>query len=245
MNVSPTSFPEIADIETSSEGYASRFSGAVGIWMLEVQSCAVLELLKGGPIRSVLELGGGHAQLAKPLLAQGYELTVAASSEECQARLEAVLHEPRFNFKVANLVQLPFADRSYDAVVSVRFISHCEQWQKLVSEMCRVARSAVLIDYPRKSGFNLLYAPLFALKHRAEGNTREYRSFSTTELDLEFGKSGFVRSGSIGQFVLPMVFHRVLKHASVSGFLERLLRSLGLSKFFGTPVLVRYVRTPS
>ena len=51
---------EKADIETSSEDYAKRFSGEVGKYFLDVQAKITLDLLKDLPNSSVLDVGGGH-----------------------------------------------------------------------------------------------------------------------------------------------------------------------------------------
>ena len=58
--MSAADFPETADIETSSEDYASRFAGGVGRYFLDEQTRITLELL--GDVRgsSVLDVGGAH-----------------------------------------------------------------------------------------------------------------------------------------------------------------------------------------
>lgn len=64
-------FPETADIETASEDYATRFSGAVGEYFLELQLKIVLQFLEQYSATSLLDVGGGHAQLAVPLVEKG------------------------------------------------------------------------------------------------------------------------------------------------------------------------------
>ena len=59
-------FPETADVETSSEDYARRFSGRVGEYFLEVQARAALDLLVPWPGARVLDVGGGHGTLGIP-----------------------------------------------------------------------------------------------------------------------------------------------------------------------------------
>ncbi len=60
-------FPETADIETSSDGYANRFGGKTGAWMLAVQERVTKQLLRDVPASAtVLDVGGGHGQLAIP-----------------------------------------------------------------------------------------------------------------------------------------------------------------------------------
>ena len=55
---------ETADIETSSDGYAARFAGPVGEWMLEIQETITVALLPKTPSATILDVGGGHGQLA-------------------------------------------------------------------------------------------------------------------------------------------------------------------------------------
>ncbi len=71
---------EDADVETSSEAYARRFSGAVGGWFLAVQADATLDLLRPFPRARIVDVGGGHGQLAAPLAEAGHDVTVVGST---------------------------------------------------------------------------------------------------------------------------------------------------------------------
>ena len=53
-------YSQKADIETSSEDYARRFSGKVGEYFLTVQSEITLQLLEQWEKAKVLDVGGGH-----------------------------------------------------------------------------------------------------------------------------------------------------------------------------------------
>ena len=70
---------------------------------------------------------------------------------------------------LGRLYKLPVADRSFDLVIAVRLISHVPEWRRLIAELCRVARQAVVIDYPSKSGLNALTPLLFGMKKSVEG----------------------------------------------------------------------------
>lgn len=59
MNLT-SEYLETADIETSSEDYASRFAGAVGAWLLKTQEDATLRMLLPYPGATVLDVGGGQ-----------------------------------------------------------------------------------------------------------------------------------------------------------------------------------------
>jgi 2-polyprenyl-3-methyl-5-hydroxy-6-metoxy-1,4-benzoquinol methylase len=236
---------ETADLETASEGYARRFAGPVGEHFLAVQARATLALLAPLAGGSVLDVGGGHAQLAVPLVAAGFRVTVAGSSEGCRARLDRLLPHGAFDFRAADLLALPFPDRSFDAVLAFRLLPHVESWRELLAELCRVARQAVIVDYPDRRSWNLFAGALFGAKRRVEGNTRPYRCFTRREVIATLACSGFGRPVLSPQFFLPMVVHRALGRAGLSRALERVSGALGLTRAFGSPIVLRAVRLTS
>jgi SAM-dependent methyltransferase len=233
----------LPDVETSSDDYAGRFAGEVGQWFLDVQSAAVLDLLSPWKGARVLEVGGGHAQLAPPLIERGYEVTVAASEESCRARLDRALPAGSFGFRACDLLALPFPDRSFDVAVSIRLLTHLDRWREQTAELCRVADKAVIVDFPDSRSFNRLYDLLFAWKKAMEGNTRTYRIFKPGEIASEAARHGFSRPVERRQFFLPMVVHRALKNVKVSRLGESASAALGLTRWLGSPVLLRMERT--
>lgn len=234
---------ETPDVETSSAGYAARFQGEVGRYLLGVQERGVLELMLGEGLpttgRSVLDVGGGHAQLAPPLAREGFDVTVLGSDDRCAARLPA---GGAVRFASGDLLDQPFGDGSFDAVVSVRLISHMTDWEGLVAELCRVARRTVVIDYPTLASLNALSALAFPLKRAIERNTRTYRSFSPGELHAAFAQHGFRPVRAIRQFVVPMGLHRLLGGSGLARGVEEGLRRAGVTRLLGNPVLLRLDR---
>lgn len=230
---------ETPDIETSSADYASRFAGKAGAHLLSVQAAALASVLNDCAPGTALDVGGGHGQLVDPLRAMGWAVTVLGSDPACERNLRELHGKRDCNFVRGDLLALPFADRSFDLVVSVRLVSHVEAWEKLLAQMCRVARKWVVIDYPSTAGLNALTPLLFGLKKGFEGNTRTYRSFSRREIDGAFSSHGF-RFGSVRkQFFMPMVAHRALKSAAPLRFAEAVSRGLGLTALGGSPVMLR------
>ncbi|MCP1675789.1 ubiquinone/menaquinone biosynthesis C-methylase UbiE [Natronocella acetinitrilica] len=227
------------DVETASEGYASRFQGSAGQYLLRAQERALLSLLPHGSPLTVLDVGGGHGQTASVLAREGHAVTVLGSTPEAFHRLRALGLQHRCRLATGDLLSTPFADASFDVVVSVRLISHMEDWQRLIAEMCRVARGAVIIDYPRTVGVNALTPVLFGVKQRFEGNTRNYRSFSDEQIAEAFDRNGHHVAARVGQFVLPMVVHRFTGAGPVSRGLESLAARVGLRDRFGSPVMIR------
>ncbi len=230
---------ETPDVASSTEDYARRFSGGVGAYFLEVQASRVLQMLKPWPGASVLDVGGGHAQLVGPLSRHGYQVTVLGSDASCRQRLEPLLETDSFEFQTGALLDMPFETNAFDVVVAVRMLPHLEDWPRFVSEMCRVARRAVVVDYPDKRSFNALSDMMFGAKKALEGNTRPYRCFRRRELLGEFDRGRFGSPLFRPQFFLPMVVHRTMRLPPVSKALETLARSAGLTRLFGSPVILR------
>lgn len=235
-------FPETADIETASEDYAARFAGPSGAWMLQVQEKIVLDLLVSLKAGEVLDVGGGHGQLAFPLCREGFRVTVVASAEACRQRIAALVDSGQCRFTVGNLIELPFPDRSFDVVLCFRLATHCDHWPQLIRELCRVARRAVILDYPTSQSLNRLAPQLFRAKKMLEGNTRIFRLFRHEKISAEFRAHGFRIGRRTGQFFLPMVLHRMLKCQPLSAGAEALFSRLGLTRRWGSPVIAEMIR---
>lgn len=230
---------ETADIETASDDYATRFSGPVGEYFLEVQARLTLNLLSDLPHASVLDVGGGHAQLTMPLVKNGYQVTVTGSADSCRARLDKFCEQGSFAYKTCDCLNLPFEDNQFDVVMAFRLLPHVAQWQGLIKEMCRVASRAVIFDYPDKRSANILYDILFDLKKNMEGNTRSYTLFSRKEIAAELALNHFAAPVFRPEFFVPMVIHRKLKNPTISRSLEAVSRLTGLTALFGSPIILR------
>ncbi|MBI3987794.1 MAG: class I SAM-dependent methyltransferase [Lentisphaerae bacterium] len=230
-------YPETADIETSSDEYAGRFAGPTGEWMLKVQETLTLELLEKVPAKTILDVGGGHGQLAYPCCARGYDVTVLGSAECCRKRIAPLVDSGQCRFVVGNVIELPFPDRSFDAVIAFRMLTHCVQWPRLVAELCRVAKHAVVADYPTNQSLNVIAPLFFKAKLKMEGNTRAWELFRHREMLAEFARNGYRLQASRAQFFFPMVLHRMLKNRYLSTLAEGLSRGLGLTRLWGSPVI--------
>lgn len=229
---------EDADIHSASDEYRARFSGAVGEWFLKVQTDIVLTALSNHPGATVLEVGGGHGQLALPLADAGFVVTVLGSDDSALTQVREAAASGRLKTAIGNLVALPFPDRSFDIVISFRLLPHCQQWEKLIAELCRVSRKMVVVDYPTSRSLNSLTPMLFGLKKSAEGNTRPYRLFTHGELEAAVRRAGFMVTQRSPQFFWPMVIHRLVKLAGFSKNIEALARALSLTRTYGSPVIL-------
>lgn len=237
---------EQADVETSSEAYARRFSGPVGGFFLAVQAEATLDLLRVNPRSSpslrIVDVGGGHGQLAGTLADAGHDVTVVGSTEACRGRVQSLVNEGRARWLTADLLRLPFEARSFDVALAFRLLPHVARWRELVAELCRVAAGAVIVDYPSRRSVNAISGSLFAAKKRVEGDTRPFAVFADGEVDAAFAANGFVVLERRRQFTVPMALHRAVGAAGLSRGLEQAARAAGLTARFGSPVIAEAFR---
>jgi SAM-dependent methyltransferase len=241
MSLAPAPAREDADVESSSELYARRFSGPVGRWFLELQARLTLESLSGlPPGATVLDVGGGHAQLAPPLVEAGYRVTVVGSDASCGERLASLTAAGRCRFDVADLLALPYEDRAFDAVISYRMLAHSIDWRRLVRELCRVARQRVVVDYPARRSVNVASEALFKVKNSVErGTTRPFALYGRREMASAFEAAGFVVTRERPQFFLPMALYRLAGSAGLARAAEGVARAVGLTGLLGSPVIAR------
>ncbi len=230
---------ETADIETASADYACRFKGAAGEFFLNRQTKLVLELLQDFPRAKVLDVGGGHAQIAEPLVSEGFDVTVTGSDDSCRTLLDQRIDTGNFTYHTCDLLNLPFEDRSFSVVLAFRLLPHLQRWQRALAELCRVADKAVILDYPDRRSTNIFYSQFFGMKKRIEGNTRPFTLFTRKQISEELARNGFTRTDFHPEFFLPMVIHRTLQNWKVSFWMESLCRKSGLTAKLGSPIIFR------
>jgi 2-polyprenyl-3-methyl-5-hydroxy-6-metoxy-1,4-benzoquinol methylase len=230
---------EDADVETSSDAYAGRFAGAVGAYFLEVQAEATLDLLRPWPGARVLDVGGGHGQVTGPLVDAGYQVTVLGSAPRCESRVKRWTRDGKAGFAAGDLLSPPFPERSFDVVLSYRLLPHVRRWPELVAGLARLARVAVVVDYPTTRSVNALSRWTFGLKKGVEGDTRPFRVFRDHEIEEAFAEQGLAPTGRQPQFLFPMALHRATGSATLARAIEGAGGALGLRRAFGSPVILR------
>jgi len=231
-----------ADVESSSAAYARRFAGPVGRWFLDVQARTMLELLAPRPGTSVLDVGGGHAQLTGPLVEAGCDVTVYASAESAGERVQEWVRAGRVQFRWGSLLRAPWPDASFDAALAFRLLPHVERWRELLAELCRLARRVVIVDYPTSRSVNAVSGALFGVKKGIEGDTRPFRVFRDAEIEDTLAAASFRTTDRRPQFLLPMALHRGLRLAPLSRAFEAAARAAGMTRAWGSPVILRAER---
>ena len=234
---------ESPDIESSSFSYANRFAGEVGDYFLKTQLDAVSGYAGLVENTTVLDVGGGHAQLTPYFVSEGADVTVLGSDEKGRIQLDSLLDSKSYRYVAGNLLNLPFEDNSFDTVIAIRLLPHLVNWQAFTHELCRVAKTSVIVDYPDKRSFNYFADYLFSAKKAIEKDTRTYQCFSAKQIESSFAEVGYISAGAFRQFALPMALHRAVGRRSFSIAAESFAQKTRLRQAFGSPVIQKFLVT--
>ncbi len=227
------------DVDSATERYASRFAGPIGEWMLDIQEAALSQLLDLPPGSTILDVGGGHAQLTPLLLRRGYVVTIHGSCPSAQGRAAHFIEQQDCSWSEGPLDRLPYPDRFFDGVISFRILPHVDDWRALLAELCRVARAHVIIDYPSSRSVNAISGALYGAKKGIEQTTRPFTVFRDHDIRSILREGGCLTHEEVRQYLFPMAAHRALGSPTLSRTIEGTMRALGLTRVLGSPVIVR------
>lgn len=217
-----------------------RYGSSLGAYLREIEAGAFLEMLS--PRGKVLDVGTGTGKLFSALLGTGRDVAGMDSSASMMALL-ARRQGPQGSGRllVADGLDIPFSEGSFEGVVSSRVLMHLMNWRRGVAELCRVARREVILDFPPLSGFTALM-PVFHALRAFLGNGRPYKVFSLSSVTREFRRHGFQVVEVRRLFFLPIALHRAMDSPRVSRRIEGLLAKVGLTRAFGGPVVIKAIR---
>ena len=241
------SYAAYADPAMAAGFDAARFGGPIGQLLLEEQERVLFQFLGNVAHRRILDLGTGTGRAAIALARRGATVTgIDASSEMLAvARRRAVEAGIAVEFAEGDAQALAFPDSAFDAAVCFRLLMHVPDWRRALRELCRVAGSRIVFDYPSATST----AALQALWRRAAAslgsNVEAYRVFTRREVARELAQHGFRIAESHRQFVLPIALHKRLGSARLTRTIEGALSGVGLLWLAGSPVTVAAERCAS
>ncbi|MGY5884194.1 class I SAM-dependent methyltransferase [Modestobacter lacusdianchii] len=118
------------------------------------------------PRGTVLELGGGSGAMAAATIQRYPDCTVTVTDIDpvmVAATQRRFADKPRVTARQADAIALPFADRSFDVVVSYLMLHHVIEWQRALAEVSRVLKPGGSFV-----GYDVVATPLTEWVHWAD-----------------------------------------------------------------------------
>lgn len=215
-----------------------RFGGPVGEWLLETQAALLSSALAPRPGRRIVDVGTGTGRAALALVRAGAHVTGVDASAEMLKVASTRLREAKARAALcrADAHLLPFADRAFDAAVSLRVLMHTPDWRQCVAELCRVARWRVVVDFPAASSVAALESLARRAAAAAGRPVEAYRVMREGAVADALARHGFRVVAVERQCVLPIALHKRWNRLAASLRIERALASVGLRRLAGSPV---------
>jgi SAM-dependent methyltransferase len=225
----------------------ARFGGPIGRLLLEDQERVLFAFLGDVMDTRVLDLGTGTGRAAIALARRGARVTgVDASSEMLNvARHRSAEERLSIDFLEGDAHALAFPDRAFDAAVCFRLLMHVPDWRLSLRELCRVAGTRLVFDYPSAASSAALQAVWRRAAAALGSKVEAYRVFTRGEIARELERHGFRITLSHRQFVLPIAFHKILGSPRFTRGIEGALAGIGLLWLAGSPVTIAAERCAS
>lgn len=230
----------------ANEYDTDRFGGPFGRYLQEREIDIFFSLLNGHCGR-VLDVGTGTGKLTLPALRQSRPVISIDFSPEMLtvANQHAKTENLILRSAICDAHRLAFHDNAFECVVSSRVLMHLVDWRLALSELCRVSRHAVVLDFPPLTSLAGLDSLFRRCKCAFVPHTRSYKAFFIRSVSREFRKHNYKIVVLRKTFFLPVAFHRWLNSPRLSSAIERVCRSLGLVWVFGAPVTLKAIKRNS
>jgi ubiquinone/menaquinone biosynthesis C-methylase UbiE len=241
------SYSVYADPAMAERFESSRFSGPIGRLIAGTQEAQIAGFLTPLEGRRILDVGTGTGRAAIALAGRGAVVTGVDASEEMLQVAERRAREAgaRVTFARGDAHHLDFADRSFDAVVCLRVLMHTPDWRTSLRELCRVARTRVVLDYPSRRSAASVEAATRHLASWFMPRVEAYRVFGPAAIRRVLADEGFRVVSEHRQFVLPIALHKRVGSEAWTRRCEGLLERAGLNRMFGSPVTIAAERCAS
>jgi SAM-dependent methyltransferase len=232
------SYRVYADPETARTFDQQRFGSVIGEFIKQTQERIVFSTLPDVSGWKVIDVGAGTGRFTIAFTERGAEVTACDASEEMLKVLQSKISVGRIQTKMIDAQDLTFPDHSFDCAVSFRLLMHVIDWKKALSEICRVSRDWIVIDFPANRGFLRLTPVFHGLRKPFVRNLQPYKVLSLAEITDVLRLNNFrIVSRNDGYF-LPIVAHRMMRSPAFSRAVENVFSKLGLTGIFGSPVTI-------
>ncbi|MFZ5875334.1 MAG: class I SAM-dependent methyltransferase [Nitrospirota bacterium] len=159
---------------------------------LAISKALALARRLGGPVQTALDCPTGTGRILPLLSAERLRFVGSDLSVEMMRQIRAKAFDglPALRGLVrCDAERLPYRDSGFDVVLSIRFLFHLptDVRRRIVTEMARVSREWLILDYRHK--YTLKYA-LKRLKWRLGLAREEHRRVSRADIDADFRAAG-------------------------------------------------------
>lgn len=246
-SVNHYSYDAYADPAMAASFDAKRFGGPIGRILFEDQERVLSDFLGDVSGQRILDMATGTGRAAMALARRGAIVTGVDASQQMLsvARARAAEAGLTITFAEGDAHALTFADRTFDVVVCLRMLMHVPDWRKALSELCRVTRHRIVIDYPALGSAAAAQVVWRRAARSLGRNVEAYRVFRYSDIRRELDRHGFRVVSSHKQFVLPIALHKGIGSASVTRALEGVLARAGILRVAGSPVTIAAERCAS
>lgn len=198
-----------------------RYGTCYGQLFRRLHHEALIDLLKPNAPSRALDVAAGTGHVTLLLAKMGFDVTAIDLTEPMLIQAKQKLREQnlRANFFLGNALELPFADRKFQLVISTRFLHlwPYEQQKLLLAEMARVLviGGTLIVDFDNWWHRTLLSLPIF-IYQKLTGRGREvgeyYNRFRQTILMLESAgiRANDIRGVGGYHLFLPAIFSQIL-----------------------------------
>lgn len=238
------SYAHYADAAVAEGFHDLRFGGPIGRYILEREATWMAEAIQPAPGRRILDVATGSGRAAIGFAAAGATVIGLDFSREMLrvGRDRAAASAVRVALGVADAHHLPIATQSVDAAVCLRLLMHVIDWRGCVAELCRVARSRVVVDFPARGSAAAIESAARRAAHRLGRGGEAYRVIAERDMVAAFAAHGFRLARTRRLFVLPIALHKAVGRLGFTKALEGALGSMGLNRLFGSPVMMVFER---
>jgi len=121
--------------------YAWRMAENVGTNQLmnAVETGLIEKFIVGS---EVLDVGIGTGRASLPLLKKGLHITGIDSSQAMLDECKRLADNLPIQLRIGDVCALPFAEKSFDSLISLNVMTHFPHWREVLSEWCRVVKPA-------------------------------------------------------------------------------------------------------
>jgi ubiquinone/menaquinone biosynthesis C-methylase UbiE len=234
------SYSMYADSAMAEAFEGMRFSGPIGRLIATSQEQVIARFLSPVAGRTVLDVGTGTGRAAIALARRGAVVTGVDASAEmlAVAQRTAEAANVSVSFAQEDAHRLTFTDGSFDAVICLRVLMHTPDWRGSLGELCRVARTRVVFDYPAFASAALLQSVARRVAYAAGARVEAYRVFTDGSVRAALQTHGYRILDRHRQFVLPIALHKRINSESATRRIEGAMTRAGLNGLFGSPVTV-------